>query len=79
MLGIITCTLHNEINVIILYKQFNFPLNPQAFGLVTSSNSLPKGQLHLFIFVSCTLLTMHLTLLRVTVNALLQNIAEKLS
>ena len=36
----------------IFYKQFNFGLAPQTFGLVTSSNSLPEGQLHLFIFVS---------------------------
>ena len=40
----------------IFYKQFNFGLAPQTFGLVTSSNSLPEGQPHLFIFVSpCTL------------------------
>ena len=52
MLGIITGILHNLSNLIILYKQFNFPLPPQTFGLVTSSTSLPKGQLHLFIFVS---------------------------
>ena len=38
--------------MIILYKQFNFGLAPQTFGLVTSSNSLPKGQPYLFIFVS---------------------------
>ena len=36
----------------IFYKQFNFGLAPQTFGLVTSSNSLPEGQPHLFIFVS---------------------------
>ena len=36
----------------ILYKQFNFGLASQTFGLVTSSNSLPEGQPHLFIFVS---------------------------
>ena len=36
----------------IFYKQFNFRLAPQTFGLVTSSNSLPEGQPHLFIFVS---------------------------
>ena len=35
-----------------LYKQFNFGLVPQTFGLVTSSNSLPEGQPHLFIFIS---------------------------
>ena len=41
----------------ILYKQFNFGLASQTFGLVTSSNSLPEGQPHLFIFVSpCRLL-----------------------
>ena len=40
------------VNLIILYKQFNFGLVPQTFGLVTSSNSLPVGQPHLFIFVS---------------------------
>ena len=32
------------------YRQFNFGLAPQIFGLVTSSNSLPKGQPRLFIF-----------------------------
>ena len=36
----------------IFYKQFNFGLAPQTFGLVTSSNSLPEGQPHLFIFIS---------------------------
>ena len=36
----------------ILYKQFNFGLASQTFGLVTSSNSLPEGQPLLFIFVS---------------------------
>ena len=36
----------------IFYKQFNFRLAPRTFGLVTSSNSLPEGQPHLFIFVS---------------------------
>ena len=48
MLSIITCILHNLINLIILYKQFNFRLAPQTFGLVTSSNSLPKGQPYQF-------------------------------
>ena len=38
--------------MIILHKQLNFGLAPQTFGLVTSSNSLPEGQPHLFIFVS---------------------------
>ena len=54
MLGIITCILHNEINLIILFifKQFNFGLAPQTFGLVTSRNSLLEGQRYLFIFVS---------------------------
>ena len=40
------------VDLIILYKQFNFGLVPQTFGLVTLSNSLPEGQPHLFIFVS---------------------------
>ena len=40
------------VNLIILYKQFNFGLVPQTFELATSSNSLPEGQPHLFIFVS---------------------------
>ena len=44
----------------ILYKQFNFGLAPQTFGLVTSSNSLPEGQPHLFIFVSPCKLTNNL-------------------
>ena len=52
MLGFITCIFHNQINLINLYKQFNFGLAPQTFGLVTSSNSLPEGQPRLFIFVS---------------------------
>ena len=34
------------------YKQFNFGLAAQTFGLVTSSNNLPEGQPYLFIFVS---------------------------
>ena len=34
------------------YEQFNFRLAPQTFMLVTSSNSLPEGQPHLFTFVS---------------------------
>ena len=38
--------------MIIFYKKFNFGLAPQTFGLVTSSNSLPKGQPYFFIFVS---------------------------
>ena len=43
------------VNLIILYKQLNFGLVPQTFGLVASSNSLPEGQPHLFIFVPpCT-------------------------
>ena len=38
------------VNLIILYKQFNF-------GLVPSSNSLLEGQPHLFMFISpCILL-----------------------
>ena len=41
-----------KINLIILYEQFNFGLAPRTFGLVTSSNSLPEGQPHPFIFVS---------------------------
>ena len=40
------------VDLIILYKQFNFGLVPQTFGLVTLSNSLPEGQPHFFIFVS---------------------------
>ena len=36
----------------IFYKQFNFGLAPRTLGLVTSSNSLPEGQPHLFIFIS---------------------------
>ena len=44
----------NVVNLIILYKQFNF-------GLVSSSNSLPKGQPHLFIFVSPCLIQMNTT------------------
>ena len=39
MLGIITCIL-------------GYRVAPQTFGLVTSSNSLPEDQPHLFIFVS---------------------------
>ena len=34
------------VDLIILYKQFNFGLVPQTFGLVTLSNSLPEGQPH---------------------------------
>ena len=34
------------------YKQFDFGLALETLGLVTSSNSLPKGQPHLFIFIS---------------------------
>ena len=32
--------------------KFNFGLAPQTFGLVISSNCLPEGRPHLFIFVS---------------------------
>jgi len=38
-------------NLIILYKQFNFRLAPQTFGLVTSSNRFPKCNL-IFSFLS---------------------------
>ena len=49
------------VDLIILYKQFNFGLVPQTFGLVTLSNSLPEGQPHLFIFVSpCSFLMVKL-------------------
>ena len=44
------CAYKSDRNI--FYKQFNFRLAPQTFGLVTSSNSLPEGQPHLFIFVS---------------------------
>ena len=46
------CFLSLFVFCIILYKQFNFRLAPQTFGLVTSSNSLPEEQPHVFIFVS---------------------------